>query len=77
MHGQWARRYSVTMHRKGGLVEARHHHKHHVFSALHICATDFFLKMSYVSSDFFFYLWWQMLPQAVKNINNHISPCGQ
>ena len=34
----------VTMHWNGALVEARHHHKHLVFSAQHPFATDFFLK---------------------------------
>ena len=32
-----------------GLVEARHHHKHPVFSTQHSFATDFYLKMWYDS----------------------------
>ena len=39
------------MHWNGGLVEARHNHKHHVFSAQHTCATVFFFKMWYDSVE--------------------------
>ena len=44
-YDQLARRWQVTMHCNGGLVEARHHHKHLVFSAQHTFATDYFLRM--------------------------------
>ena len=40
------------MHWNGGLVEARHNHKHQVFSRQHTCATVFFLKMWYDSVAF-------------------------
>ena len=32
-------------------MEARQHRMHHVFSAQHICATDFFLKIWHNSID--------------------------
>ena len=48
-YDQQARRWQVTVHWNGGLVEDRHHHKHLVFSAQHTFATDFFLKMWYDS----------------------------
>ena len=38
-----------SMHWNGALVEARHHHESHVLYAQHTYATDFFLKLWYVS----------------------------
>ena len=68
------------MHWNGGLVEARHNHKHQMFSTQQTCATDFFLNMWYDSIEKCFFLdnlWWQILPQAAKIVHKHISSSGE
>ena len=42
---------SQCVHWNGDLVEARHYYMHHVFSAKHTGATDFFLNMWYDSIE--------------------------
>ena len=42
-HGRRVRRCYVTMHWNGGRVAGHHQPMHHMFSAQHTCAADFFL----------------------------------